>query len=158
MSSIFDAQQFLDSTTTEAAQRRDPLPASTDFIAEIGEPKARQSQGKKDPSMSYLFFDYPLTVNLEQDHPEAAAKLGVNKLTIPHSVSVDITENGAIDWSKGKNSGLRMLRDATNTNIAGQPWNPRTLTGRRVRIQVKHEEYPEGSGNLQERVKAVAKI
>lgn len=156
--SIFDVEQYLDSTTTEAGEKRDPLPMGQDWIAEISDVKGRASQGKKDPSQTYLFFDFPLIVHLKDEYPETAAKIGVDKLTIKHGVSVDITEDGAMDWSKGKNSGLRVLREATGTNVAGQPWNPRSLIGHRIRIQVKHREYPEGSGNLLEDVKAIAKV
>ena len=156
--SIFDAEQFLDSTTTEAGEKRDNLPTSQPYNVEIGEVKARAVQGKKDATQSYLFFDFPMVIDLKNEYPEVAAKIGIDKLTLKYGVSVDLTESGAMDWSKGKNSGLRILREATVTNVAGQPWNARMLTGRRVQVMLKLREYPEGSSNLIEDVKSVAKI
>lgn len=155
--SIFDAQQFLAATTTEAAQKRDPLPAGRSYVAEIGELKSRIAKGKQDTTKEYLFFDMNLIVNLKDEYPDVAQTVGVDKLSIRHSVSVDITEQGAMDWSKGKNTGLRILREATGLNTPGQPFNPLMLQGRRVLIQIKHREYPEGSGNLLEDVAAIAK-
>ncbi len=156
--SIFDPSQFLDSTTTEAAEKRDNLPTTQEYNAELGEVSAKSVQGKKDTTQTYLFFEYPVVVNLKDEYPDIAAKIGVDKITMKYGASVDLTEGGAIDWSKGKNSGLRILREATGTNVAGQAWSARMLQGRRVRIAIKLREYPEGSGNLIEDVKSVAKI
>lgn len=158
--SAFDAQQFLDSTTTEAGEKRENLPQSQEYIAEITDIDARSSQGKKETNrdQTYLFFDYPMTIWLKDEYPDLAAKIGIDKITMKHGVSVDVTERGAIDWSKGKNNGLRILREATGTNVAGQPWNPRMLVGRRVRVSLKLREWPEGSGNWLEDVKAIAKV
>src|SRR5712664_1234665 len=156
--SLFDAEQFLDSTTTEAGEKRDNLPLTQEYIAEITDIAARQSQGKKDVTQTYLFFDFPMTIHLKDEYPDLAAKIGIDKLTMKYGVSVDLTEGGAIDWSKGRNNGLRILREATGTNVAGQPWNPRMLLGHRVRVQLKLREWPEGSGNWLEDVKAVAKV
>lgn len=158
MTSIFDAEQFLDSTTTEAGEKRDNLPTTQDYMVEISDLKARASQGKKDPAATYLFFDYTMTFHLKDEYPDIAAKIGIDKLNVKYGVSVDLTEGGAMDWSKGKNTGLRLLREATGTNVAGQPWNARMLVGRRVRVQIKLREYPEGSGNMLEDIKAVAKV
>lgn len=158
MSSIFDPAQYLDSTTTEAAEKRDPLPATQDWIGEITDVKSRASQGKKDPSQTYLFFDYAIVVNLREEYPEVASKIGVEKLNLKYGVSVDLTENGAMDWGKGRNSGLRIIREATGTNEAGKAWNARMPIGHRVRIKIKHREYPEGSGNMIEDVASLAKV
>lgn len=156
--SIFDPSQYLDSTTTEAGEKRDNLPTTQEYNAEIGEVTSRASQGRKDTTQTYLFFDFPMTINLKDEYPDLAAKIGIDKLTMKYGTSVDLTESGAMDWSKGKNSGLRILREATGTNVSGQPWNARMLTGRRVRVAIKYREYPEGTGNLLEDVKSVAKI
>lgn len=155
--SIFDAQQFLTATTTEAGQKRDPLPLDRDYVAEIGELKPRMVKGKQDATKEYLFVDMSLIVHLKDEYPEVAHKIGVEQLNVRHSVSVDLTEQGGMDWSKGKNTGLRILREATGTNVPGQAWQPLMLQGRRVLVKFKHREYPEGSGNLVEDVAAIAK-
>jgi hypothetical protein len=158
MSGIFDPSQFLDSTTTEAAEKRDNLSTGQPYNAELGEVSAKSVQGKKDPTQNYLFFEYPLIIDLKNEYPDIAAKIGLDKLTLKYGASVDLTESGAMDWSKGKNTGLRILREATGTNIPGQAWNARMLTGRRVQVLLKLREYPEGSGNLIEDVKSISKI
>lgn len=156
MSSLFDVDSFLDATTTEAGQKRELLSPGIDYFAEISDVKARPVQGKKDPTASYLFCDMLLVINL-LEHPEEHSRVGIDKLTLRHSCSVDMTSSGAIDWGKGKNNGLRIMREATGTNVAGEKWSPRSLQGRRVRVRIKHREYPEGSGNLVEDVAAIAK-
>ena len=60
----------------------------------------------------------------------------------------------AIDYSKGKNNRLRMYRDATGLNVAGQAFSPRMLVGRMVRVRITHEEY---QGAVQERAGAISK-
>lgn len=158
MTSIFDPQQFFDSTTTEAAEKRDNLPTTREYIATIDDISGRSVQGKKDPNQTYLFFDYPMTINLKDEYPEIARQVGIDKLTLRYGCGVDLTEGGAIDWSKGRNNGLRMLREATGTNVAGEAWSPRTLVGRRIRVTLKLREYPEGSGNMVEDIKSIAKV
>lgn len=156
MTSLFDVNSFLDATTTEAGQKRELLNPGVDYFAEIGEVKARQHQGKKDPSEQYLFLDVPLVVHLAE-HPGERERIGIEQMNLRHSCSVDLTDAGAMDWGKGKNNGLRILREATGTNVPGQSWSPRSLQGRRVRVRIKLREYPEGSGNLVEDVAAIAK-
>lgn len=158
MSGIFDPSQFLDSTTTEAGEKRDNLPTDRPYNAELGEVSAKSVQGKKDATQTYLFFEYPVVIDLKGEYPDIAAKIGVDKVTMKYGCSVDLTESGAMDWSKGRNTGLRILREATGTNVAGQPWSARMLTGRRVQVLLKLREYPEGSGNLLEDVKSIAKV
>src|ERR1700691_1747106 len=106
--SAFDPNQFLDATTTEAASRRPPLTAGKDFIGVIGEPKARTVAGKKDPSKSYTFLDFPIAVDVTAD-PKEHARIGLDTVNLSYSTSMDLNDTG-IDWSPGKNNGLRMLR------------------------------------------------
>lgn len=159
MSSKFDATSFLDATTTEAAVKRELLHNGSEYIGEIGDVAARQNEGKKDPTKSYLFFDYPVKINLESSHPQEHARVGVPVVQLRYSVIVDLNEQtGAIDWAKGKNNQLRVLREATNTNVAGQPWNARQVIGKQIKVRIKHREYPEGSGEMVEDIAAISKI
>ena len=43
-------------------------------------------------------------------------------------------------------------------NKPGQAFRAREMAGRMVLLRIKHEEYPVGSGNLQEKPASVAKI
>lgn len=156
MTTSFDPNSFLSATTTEAATRRPPIPAGLDLIATIGEPKARQVQGKKDVTKSYLFFDFPMEIDLTQN-PSARQVVGQDKVTLTFGTSVDITEGGAMDWSPGRNTGLRLLREALGMNKPGEPFSPLMAQGRLIKVRIKHDEYPEGSGEFRDGIAAVAK-
>lgn len=50
----------------------------------------------------------------------------------PHcrqSVFIDLTAEGALDNSKGKNTQLGALREAVGQNSKGKKWNPNMLVG-----------------------------
>ncbi len=153
--SVFDPKQFLDATTTEAATRRPPLTAGQDYLGTLGEPKARNVQGKKDPSKSYTFLDFPVTIDLTLD-PKEQKRVGQDTVNLVYGVSLDTNDTG-IDWSPGKNTGLRLMREALDMNKPGEAFSIRNMQGRQIRVKIKHEEYPEGSRNLQDRIAGVAK-
>ena len=156
MTSQFDPTQFLDATTTEAASRRPPLKAG-EYHATIGAPEVRANiQGKKDPSRLYNFIDFPVTVDVSSI-PGELDRLGVDTVELRHSVSLDLTDSGALDWSPGRNTGLRFLREATGNNVAGQAFSIRKLEGRMIKVKIGHREYPEGSGELQDQIESMAK-
>jgi hypothetical protein len=152
--SAFDPTQFLDATTTEAATRRPPLPVG-DYLGVLGAPDVRQVQGKKDPSQTYAFCDFPVTIDLTAN-PSVRTKIGQDQVKLRYSVSLDTNATG-LDWSPGKNTGLRLLREATNTNKPGESFSIRGLEGRMVKCKITHREYPEGSGEMQDNISAVAK-
>jgi hypothetical protein len=158
MTSIFDPNEFLNATTTEAGQRRPPLSTDYDYIAIVGEPRPpRQHAGKEDPSKLYTFIDYPLAIDLTSN-PAEHKRIGQDTVTINHSMGIDLTDGGAMDWSAGRNSQMTALREATGTNAKGQAWSPMSVVGRTIRVKIRHEEYPKGSGILQDRIRSVAKV
>lgn len=154
MTSTFDPTQFLDATTTEAATRRPPLPVG-DYLGVLGAPDVRPVQGKKDPSQTYIFVDFPVTIDLTS-YPTARHLVGQDTVKLRYSMSLDVNGTG-IDWSPGKNTGLRFLREATGTNVPGQSFNIRGLEGRMIKAKVIHREYPENSGEMQDNIASVAK-
>ncbi len=156
MSSAFDPASFLSATTTEAAKARPPLPAGRDFLATIGEPKGRQVQGKKDATKQYIFIDFPMEIDLSVD-PALRDAIGQDKVILTYGTSLDVTDGGAIDWAPGRNTGLRLMRNALNMNNPGDPFNIQAMQGRTIRVTISHEEYPEGSGEFRDRIKSVAK-
>jgi hypothetical protein len=152
--SVFDPSTFLDATTTEANTRRPPVPAGTDLVGIIGEPVPRQTQGVKDPSKTYLFLDIPITFDLNEA-PNIKEITGVDQLTLRHSISLDTTPSGALDNSKGKNGGLRVLREALGMNNPGEPFSIRAIQGRRIRAKIKQRTY---QGELFDEIDSVAKV
>ena len=70
------------------------------------------------------------------------------EMTLTDRAFLDLTPQGGIDNSKGKNRAQRAYRDATGTNKAGEPFAWRMLQGKVVKVRVAHEVY---NGNIQER-------
>lgn len=157
MSTIFDPNAFLDQTTEQASERRNPLPA-IDYNATIKDvvSKTWESKDKVDEKTGMLKSGLRLEILLDLDLPaEIKAAAGVEKMTLTDGVMVDLNDSKtAIDYGKGKNNRLRMYRDATGLNQAGQQFSPRMLVGRMVRVRVTHEEY---NSAIQERVGAISK-
>lgn len=153
MISNFDPSAFLDAQITEASVRRNPIPAGSDVIAVIGEPKARSWTGKNDPTKSGVVVDVPLEIDLSM-FPELAAQVGVPKVTLTDGIMLDTTESGGIDNSPGKNGKLRRYREALGMNNPGEPFSFRAMQGRLIKVKIKHRVY---EGELYDEVDSVAK-
>lgn len=152
MTSAFDPQMFLDATTTEALQRRPPLPAGMDFTATLGEPKARS--GEKD-GKAWNAIDFPVEIDLNA-YPDVKKALGgVEKAVLKFGFVLDLTEGGMMDWSVGKNNKLRRLREALGMNIPGQTFSMRAMQGRMVKVKIKHVPY---EGEVLDDIDSVSKV
>lgn len=154
--SQFDPAAYLDATTSEASTRRPPLPVK-DFIGTIGEVKSRSGsfQDKKTGEQkSYVALDIPVEIDISSD-PELVKVQGTSKVTLTDGLFLDLTPAGLIDYAPGKNNKLRRYREATGQNVAGQPFSPRMLSGRPVRVKIKHEPY---EGENYDKIDSVAKV
>ena len=159
--SMFDPNAFLDLEITEAFERRPALPVR-DYPTLIQEVAARQwtSKDKYNDNgtlKSGVAYDLTLVVQVPLDIKEQIG-LKTDTLTIKDSVMVDLNANGGLDTSPGANRQLRNYREALDMNKPGQAFRAREMAGRMILLRIKHEEYPVGSGNLQERPASVAKI
>lgn len=159
--SMFDPNAFLDLEITEAFERRPALPVR-DYPTLIQEVTARQwtSKDKYNDNgtlKSGVAYDLTLVVQVPLDIKEQIG-LKTDTLTIKDSVMVDLNANGGLDTSPGANRQLRNYREALDMNKPGQAFRAREMAGRMVLLRIKHEEYPVGSGNLQEKPASVAKI
>ena len=159
--SMFDPNAFLDLEITEAFERRPALPVR-DYPTLIQEVTARQwtSKDKYNDNgtlKSGVAYDLTLVVQVHLDIKEQIG-LKTDTLTIKDSVMVDLNANGGLDTSPGANRQLRNYREALDMNKPGQAFRAREMAGRMVLLRIKHEEYPVGSGNLQEKPASVAKI
>lgn len=155
-SDIFDPILFLQATTEQASERRDPLPVG-DYTAVIGEPQAKRwTSDKEDAKVkSGVRLEVPLIIQIP---PEVREKLGYDSdtFTVRDSLMLDVTADGrSLDYSKGKNNQLRVYREATGKNQAGSPFAPANLQGCVVLVKLKHDLY---NGVLQEKVAGVAKL
>lgn len=54
------------------------------------------------------------------------------------SVMLDLTQDGGLEFGKGRNVGLGRLREALNQNLTGRPWSFAMIGGQVAKIKVKH--------------------
>ncbi len=156
MSEMFDFNAFLDQTTDVASERRPPVPA-LDYLATITDVGMKSWQSKdKYNEDGTLKSGAMLEISVELQLPEEVKAMSkIDKLTLTERPIVDLLpDRSGIDYGVGKNGRLRQYREATNLNAPGQPFSPRMLIGRMIRVRVNHEEY---QGNLQERIGGIAK-
>lgn len=151
--SAFDPASFLDATTTDASVKRPPLPPG-DYTAITGQLTSKAWESKKPEAKikSGIKFEVPLSLEVPLAVQE---QLGLGPtLSFTDSIMLEVTEQGGIDYSPGKNGGLRRYRDACNCNQAGQPFSPRMLEGKAVKVKIGHKVY---EGEVYDEIQGVAK-
>lgn len=125
--SAFDPDTFLSQQTTEALDTTStPIPEGV-YPAVVDKIVPRQAKGST-----------ILDVIWSIDDEGVKTVTGLQKNTARQSIFLDMTESGALDFSKGKNVQLGRLRDALNQNTPGHPWAPGMLVGNVARVSVKH--------------------
>lgn len=137
MTSMFDPQSFLDATIEAPMEKRPPLPVG-DYTSVIEEVEARQ-WASKDGSKTGIAWDIKHKIDVPADL-QASLKLAP-QLTINDSIFIDLNEQGLIDITPGRNSGLRRYREATDLNKPGDRFSARLLCGRMVKVKIGHEIY-----------------
>lgn len=157
MTSAFDPNVFLDAQTTEVNEKRPTLPAENPaaedglYLAMIGEIKTATGMIEKGDRAGQPWVS--MLVPLRLQLPAEVQALGLNpELTITDRVFLDLTPQGALDNSKGKNRQQRVYRDACDMNRPGEPFAWRMLQGRTVKVKLTHELY---DGNIQERIAGI---
>jgi hypothetical protein len=150
--SNFDPATFLNATVNAPSEKADPLPEG-DYIGVCGAPEVRVTQGRKDPTKTYMFVDIPVTLEVPVELQSSLGLPPTRRVT--HSFGLDVTDQGTLDNSKGKNNGMRLLREALDMNKPGDAFSLATVEGRPIRVALKHELYNE---QIQERVKGVARV
>lgn len=155
--SQFDPSVFLDAQVTEVNEKRPPIPTENPdhenglYLAVIGEITTSSGTiGKGDNAgKPWVSMIIPLRLQI----PPSVQGLGIPpELTLSDRAFLDLTAQGALDNSKGKNRRQKDYREATGTNVAGVPWAWRQLQGKTVRVKVQHELYNDA---IQERVGAI---
>lgn len=155
--SQFDPQAFLDAQQNEVNEKRPPLPTENPdspdglFMAVIGEiSTATGTIGKGDKAgQPWISMIVPLRIQV----PAAVQGIGLPpEITLTDRAFLDLTAQGTIDNSKGKNRQQRAYREATDLNRPGEPFAWRMLQGKVVKVKIAHELYQE---QIQERVAAV---
>lgn len=157
--SAFDPSVFMDATTTEALVRRPPLPIASEWVGQITDLQTRAWESKKVDAKVKSGISFDVTIELTAAaNPSLKDITGAEKLTLNDTIMLDMTPDGrGIDYAVGKNAALRRYREALDLNRPGEPFNPRMMMGRPIRVKIGHREYPIGSGEFFDQVAAVAK-
>lgn len=153
----FDPNAYLDQTTSQASERRPPVPAG-DYIATIQNLEAAtwQSKTKLDPATGQLMGGLKFNITLGIDLPDSIQEMcKIKTLVLTDGVMVDRNDSGAIDYSPGRNGRLRQYREVTDLNKPGESFSPRMLVGKLIKVRITHEEW---NGNILEKVGALARI
>lgn len=154
MTSVFDPNSFLDAQINEVNEKRPPIPTENPdsedglYIALIGEIKTDTGTiGKGDRvGQSWVSMIVPLKLQFGP----ITQSLGLPaEFQLTDRAFLDLTPQGGLDNSKGKNRQQRAYREATGLNRPGEPFAWRMLTGRVVKVKLAHELY---EGNIQERI------
>lgn len=152
----FDPNAFLNLSITESFERRPPMPTDKLYPAQASSITPRQWTSKDKynddgtPKQG-VAYDVEFTVYLPLDVKELC-KFKTDTITLKDGIMVDLNDKGGLDTTVGRNRQLRSYRDAMNQNAPGVAWSPTMLVGPMVLLKLRHEEYPQGSGNVQEKI------
>lgn len=131
MGSAFDPKLLLDAQQTEANSTvKVPIPAREHMSVISAVDITSGSKDGKDWSRLDVKFDI--------DDPKVKEELGREKVSITQGLMLDFTEQGGLDYSKGRNVQLGRLREAVGLNTPGAPFSFRMLVGKPVKIVVSH--------------------
>lgn len=126
-----------------------PVPEGqyTAVVQKIEGRMAKLSDGSSAPT---------LRVTWQISDPAVAQVTGREVNTVVQDIWLDVTESGALDTSKGKNTQLGRLREAVGQNQPGKPWAFSMLVGKMAQVLVTHRT--DDSGTIYAQVKKVSSI
>lgn len=152
--SQFDPSIFLDAQVTDVNEKRALIPVDNPdtsdgcYMAVIGEIKTDAGTISKGERAGQPWCSMVIPLKLQMG--PALQALGLPpEFQLTDRAFLDLTPQGSLDNGKGKNNAQRKYREATGTNVPGQPFAWRMLTGRAVKVKVVHELY---EGNIVEKV------
>jgi len=154
MSSIFNPESFMNQQVTGSLDTQYiPVPAG-DYLAQIEDVKPRKAKDSTILDISWLIGSDQMTP-LGQTVQQVT---NLPKNTVRQSLFLDITSEGFLDVSKGKNIQLGQLRDALGQNDPQRPWGPSMLKGQVAKVAVSHRMADDGSGKIYSDIKNVRKV
>jgi hypothetical protein len=100
-----------------------------------------------------------LDVIFNLQDPELKARLSQEVLSVHHGIFIDMTPDGAVDMSKGKNIELNKLCDALGINTPGQNFSLNQLKGAEpLKVQIEFGPADQMSDVFFHRVKSFGKM
>lgn len=140
MNSNFDPTSFLDAPVNGAsATAYIPHPPG-DFPAIISKLAVRQVEDKQNIGQQRTLVD----VSYETDDANAREVTGLPKPVVRQTLFLDLTEDGKLDMSKGKNVSLGRLREALGLNDPEKPFAFSQLYGQPCIVRVVHNPSKDG--------------
>lgn len=132
---MFDASAFLNATFSDANSTEiKPAPAG-EYVGVIEPLNEKSFSSGVSQKTGKPWARLDLYVKVEGDQRIKAAT-GLDAKAIKAGIMLDLTENGGIDFSEGRNVTLGRLRKATGLNTPGQPFSFQMFAGKPVKIQV----------------------
>lgn len=139
MSSAFDPAAFEAVSNETLSTSVTPIPAG-EHNAQIEDYKFSPGTSKKD-GKSYMALD--ITYRFFDDNGALAALLG-REAKLTKSIFLDVSPQGGLDMTKGKNISLGKIREALNQNIPGVPWALPMIKGGALRLLITEDPAPSG--------------
>lgn len=160
----FDPQAFLDAQQSEVNKKRPPLPTENParpdglYVAVLGEPKPSSGTIGKGERIGqpWLMMAVPHQIEVPQQVQDGLGlKLEKGTMQLIDNAMIDLTPQGLIDNSVGRNRRQRQYRDALDLNKPGDVFSWRKVTGQPVLIKIEHEIY---QGETVDRIGAIFKF
>ena len=148
--SVFDPDAFLNTEVDGALATTIPPIPEDDFRATVDSVVARSFETKKGETRHVL----EITWEILDESVKEVTKL--DKPTARQTVWLDITPQGSIDMSEGRNVGLGRVREAVGQNGSG-PWSPAMLVGSVALVHIVNTPASDGSEDVYNNVKKVAR-
>ena len=138
--SVFDPEKFMEQAPGAGSTNFEPIPAG-EATALIDDAVVRAAGDGVVLDVTFLL----------------QGGEGVNGKKIRTGIFLDVTPNGGMDWSKGKNVKLHRLRDAVGQNKTG--WKYTDLRGAGpLKVQVSHRAAKDGSDQVFNDIKSFGKM
>lgn len=164
--SAFDADAFMGQSYDGELDTKVVLPPEGDYRAMFGDFNSETGfrtftagEKSKNAGKEYTIFTPPFALQDDPRLAEVKTARGSDEITVYHKgVFLDLTAEGGLDFSKGKNVDLGQMRDAVGQNQK-QGWKFSDLIGAGpVMVKLIHEQDQNDSTKKYARISRVVKI
>jgi hypothetical protein len=97
-------------------------------------------------------------LQVETADPVAIEATGMNPAKAKYSAFVDLTDQGMLDESDGKNIQLGRIREALGQNVPDVPWTPSMMLGGQFRGKISHKPDGKNPEIIRGEITAVAPV
>ena len=154
----FDADAFLNQTPDAPNATVIEACPEGEYRATIDDgDKAIQFKEFTSQKNNQVYHQMQVFFNILDDNVRAQLKR--DKVLVPMSIFLDLTDAGQLDTGQGKNVGIGRLRAALDQNQPGQAWSPAMLKGKGpVMVKVTQRSDKNDPNNKFAEVSRIAKI